>query len=208
MGSSHKNRSSSTTESRHSPTPQKKKREMRVFFLLLVCWLPSLITAEEPALLGCQKLERTRLTGDYEEIPLSGVARGDEKLQACKKACQLNKECVGASIGGRGQKCRLYPEGYGIQNKGRGLRGWTSYTCDTCQKLERTLLTGDYEEIPLSGVARGDEKLQACKKACQVNKECAGASIGGRGQKCRLYPEGYGIQNKGRGLRGWTSYTC
>ena len=88
--SSHKNRSSSTTESRHSPTPQKKvfsklnfiiisiwkqnislqykykdlnyahpiayhffqKREMRVFFLLLVCWLPSLITAEEPALLG------------------------------------------------------------------------------------------------------------------------------------------------------------
>jgi len=106
------------------------KREMRVFFLLLVCWLPSLITAEEPALLvKCQKLERTLLTGDYEEIELSGVARGDAKVEACKLACQNDKECVGASIGGRGQKCRLYPEGYGIQNKGRGLRGWISYTC-------------------------------------------------------------------------------
>ena len=129
-------------------------------------------------------------------------------MQACEKACQLNKECFGASIGGRGQKCRLYPEGYGIQNKGRGLRGWISYTCDTCQKLERTRLTGDYEEIQLSGVARGDEKLQACKKACHLNKECVGASIGGRGQKCRQFKEGYEIQTKGRGLRGWISYTC
>ena len=77
-------------------------------------------------LVKCQKLERTRLTGDHEEIALSTVG-GDES--GCKLACQLDEQCVGASIGGRGQKCRLYPEGYGIQNKGRGLRGWTSYTC-------------------------------------------------------------------------------
>ena len=77
-------------------------------------------------LVKCQKLERTLLTGDHEEIALSAVG-GDES--GCKLACQLDEQCVGASIGGRGQKCLQFKEGYGIQTKGGGLRGWISYTC-------------------------------------------------------------------------------
>ena len=74
-------------------------------------------------LVKCQKLERTLLTGDHEEIALSAVG-GDES--GCKLACQLDEQCVGASIGGRGQKCLQFKGGYGIQTTGRGLRGWTS----------------------------------------------------------------------------------
>merc|ERR1712241_857304 len=120
-------------QSQDIPQHLKMKREMQVCLLLLMCLLPSLTTARggrtPKRLVKCRKLERTRLTGPYEETPLSGVARGDEKVQACKLACQLNKECVGASIGGRGQKCRQFKEGYGIQTNGKGLRGWISYTC-------------------------------------------------------------------------------
>merc|ERR1712141_464738 len=110
--------------------PQHLKKEKKVFFLLLVCWLPSLITARggrEPArLVQCQKLEKTLLTG--EETSLSAFD-GDES--GCLKACQIDelKECVGASIGGRGQKCLHFKTGYEIQNTGRGMRAWTSYTC-------------------------------------------------------------------------------
>ena len=76
-------------------------------------------------LVKCQKLERTRLTGDHEEIALSTVG-GDES--GCKLACQLDKQCVGASIFRR-RICQLYKKGYGIQTSGRGVRTWTSYTC-------------------------------------------------------------------------------
>jgi len=72
-----------------------------------------------------------------------------------------------------------------------------------CQKLERTLLTGDHEEI-----AEMNRNESGCKLACQLDKLCFGASIGGRGRKCLQFKEGYGIKTEGRGLRGWTSYTC
>merc|ERR1711994_173680 len=110
------------------PNTSKKKREMQVSFLLFMCWLPSLITARggrEPArLVKCQKLESTLLTGDHEEIALSDVG-GDQN--GCVRACQLDKQCVGASIYRR-RICQLYKEGYGIQTTGRGMRAWTSYT--------------------------------------------------------------------------------
>merc|ERR1711994_794137 len=121
--------SNRNTRSRKVSQHLKKKREMQVSFLLLMCWLPSLITARggrEPArLVKCQKLESTLLTGDHEEIALSDVG-GDQN--GCVRACQLDKQCVGASIYRR-TICQLYKEGYGIQNTGRGMRAWTSYTC-------------------------------------------------------------------------------
>jgi len=214
MGSSHNNRQSSNVQS--FPNSSKKKGEMQVFFLLLMCWLPSLITAREgrePArLVKCEKLESTLLTGDYEETSLSAVG-GDES--GCVRACQLDKECAGASIDRR-RTCQLYKKGYGIQKSGRGMRAWTSYTCCRgrgcrkrnpgsrvkCQKVSSTGFHGHYAQVDVGR----DET--ACVESCQDDKECVAASIGSRGRPCYLYKAGYGEQTSGRGRRGWTSYTC
>merc|ERR1712038_844080 len=122
MGSSDRNRRSSKVQK--FPNTSKKKREMQVSLLLLMCWLPSLITARggrEPArLVKCQKLESTLLTGDHEEIALSDVG-GDQN--GCVRACQLDKQCVGASIYRR-RICHYTKKTMEFKQPGRGMRAW------------------------------------------------------------------------------------